>query len=70
MKLSPIIETERLLLRKFDINDYKEVYDFSSNKVVQKYTGDKIINTTGEAKILLKMYGIMTIINMVMVDGL
>lgn len=50
----PIIETERLLLRKFNINDYKDVYEFGSNVEVQRYTGDKIIESLNDAKELIK----------------
>ena len=50
----PIIETERLILREFDINDYKSVYEFGSNVEVQQYTGDQRIVSLEEAKELIK----------------
>jgi len=50
----PIIETERLILREFNINDYKNVYEFGSNIEVQKYTGDGIIESLSSAKELIK----------------
>ncbi len=49
-----IIETDRMMLRPFEISDFKEVYEFSSNKDVQKYTGDKTIETLQQAKDLIK----------------
>ena len=52
--MNTIIETDRLILRRFDIKDFKEVYDFGSNKEVQKYTGDIIIESRDAAKELIK----------------
>jgi len=52
--MTPIIETERLILREFNVHDYKAVYKFGSNLEVQKYTGDKIIESLEEAKELIK----------------
>ena len=52
--MKPIIETDRLILREFNINDYKDVYEFGSNLEVQKYTGDKIIESLNSAKELIK----------------
>ena len=52
--MNAIIETERLILREFNINDYKEVYEFGSNLEVQRYTGDKIIESLNDAKELIK----------------
>jgi RimJ/RimL family protein N-acetyltransferase len=52
--MTQIIETDRLILREFSINDYKDVYEFSSNKDVQRYTGDKIIRSLDDAKELIK----------------
>ena len=48
------IETDRIILREFTIADYKDVYAFGSNLEVQKYTGDKIIESLNEAKELIK----------------
>lgn len=52
--MKPIIETKRLILRKFNIHDYEAVFEFGSNKKVQKYTGDKMIESLEEAKIIIK----------------
>jgi len=52
--MNAIIETDRLILRKFTIEDYEGVYEFGSNLEVQKYTGDKIIESKEEAKSLIK----------------
>ncbi|SNR34922.1 GNAT family N-acetyltransferase [Lutibacter flavus] len=49
-----IIETERLILREFNINDYKDVYEFGSNIEVQKYTGNQIIESLNSAKELIE----------------
>lgn len=49
-----IIETERLILRPFQLEDFKAVYEFSSNKEVQKYTGDVMIASLDAAKDLIK----------------
>ncbi|MFI1744136.1 GNAT family N-acetyltransferase [Thalassobellus sediminis] len=50
----PIIETKRLILREFNLNDYKEVYEFGSNTEVNKYTGDKVIESLNTAKEIIK----------------
>jgi ribosomal-protein-alanine N-acetyltransferase len=39
------LETERLLLRPFRLGDEAEVLAFSSNPIINKYTGDPIITT-------------------------
>ncbi len=52
--MTPIIETDRLILRAFNINDYKDVYEFGSNKEVLEYTGDKAIESFDDAKELIK----------------
>ena len=52
--MSIIIETERTYLRKFTENDYQAVFDFSSNKEVQKYTGDTLLKTVDQAKDIIK----------------
>ena len=52
--MTQIIETERIILRKFNINDYKDVYGFNSNKEVQRFTGDKITESLNEAKELIE----------------
>ena len=52
--MQPIIETDRLILRQFLLDDYKAVYTFSSNKEVQKYTGDALLAYPEEAKNIIK----------------
>ena len=49
-KNKPIIETDRIILREFILDDYNSVYEFGSNKEVQKYTGDKILTAPIQAK--------------------
>ena len=45
-----IIETKRILLRKFKETDAPAVFEFNSNVEVQKYTGDVLLKTLDEAK--------------------
>lgn len=52
--MSTIIETDRLILRQFTLDDYKEVYDFGSNWEVLKYTGDPKLESQEAAKELIK----------------
>ncbi len=52
--MTPIIETDRLILREFSINDYKDVYEFGSNIEIQRFTGDVVINSLESAKELIK----------------
>ena len=52
--MNPIIETERLILREFNIHDYEAVFEFGSNKEVQRYTGDKMIESLEGAKDIIK----------------
>lgn len=51
--MSTIIETERLILRKFTPDDYKGVFEFGSNPEVQRYTGNPNLETLNEAKDLI-----------------
>ena len=44
------IETDRLIIREFNDKDVEAIYDFSSNPEVNKYTGDKLIESLGEVK--------------------
>lgn len=48
-----ILETDRIILREFELTDYKSVYEFNSNLQVQKYTGDEIIQSEERAKELI-----------------
>ena len=52
--MKTIIETDRMILRKFSIDDYQSVYEFGSNVEVQKYTGDKILTSPIQAKKIIK----------------
>ena len=45
-----IIETERTILRRFEISDYQAVFEFGSHPEIGKYTGDELLQTTAEAK--------------------
>jgi RimJ/RimL family protein N-acetyltransferase len=49
-----MIETDRLILRPFQLEDFEAVYEFGSNKEVQKYTGDAMINSLDAAKDLIQ----------------
>lgn len=44
------IETERLILREFELTDIEAVYEFNSNEEVQRYTGDTILESREHAK--------------------
>ena len=44
------IETERLIIREFNDKDVEAIYNFGSNPEVNKYTGDKLIESLGEVK--------------------
>lgn len=50
MKGNVLIETGRIILREFNKDDYQAVFDFSTNKEVQKYTGDSVLDSLDEAK--------------------
>ena len=45
-----MIETDRMTLRKFSLDDYQAVYEFGSNVEVQKYTGDNRLTSPTQAK--------------------
>lgn len=45
----PVLETERLLLRRVDFNDVKEVFDLRSNPETMKYIPRPLLQTTEEA---------------------
>ncbi len=51
--MSVTLETDRIQLRKFDIEDYKAVFEFGSNKEVARYTGDKVLTSVDEAKTII-----------------
>lgn len=48
--MKTIIETERLILRPFDMNDAEAVYEFNSNPEIMKYTGDELLHSLERAK--------------------
>ncbi len=48
------LETERLLLRPFRLGDEAEVLAFSSNPIINKYTGDPVITTIEGVTKLIK----------------
>ena len=52
--MAQILETDRILLREFEIKDYKEVFEFGSDREVNKYTGDNPIESQEAAKELIK----------------
>ena len=52
--MKTIIETDRMILRKFSMDDYQSVYEFGSNVEVQKYTGEKILTSPIHAKKIIK----------------
>jgi len=52
--MTTIIETERTLLREFRDTDSQAVFDFGSDKEVQKYTGDKLLASVEQAKELIR----------------
>ena len=56
--MSIILETERILLREFEIEDYKAVFEFGSNKEVERYTGDKALESYDEAKTIITQINI------------
>jgi len=49
-----IIETKRTILREFREDDYQAVFEFGSNKEVNKYTGDIILESPQHAKEIIK----------------
>ena len=53
MSVKTMIETDRMFLRKFSIDDYQSVYEFGSNVEVQKYTGDEILTSPNQAKAII-----------------
>ncbi len=49
-----IIETERTILREFNEDDCQAVFEFGSNKEVNKYTGDITLASPQHAKEIIK----------------
>jgi len=54
--MKKILETERLLLREFQVNDAKKIYELNTDLEVIKYTGDTSFESIQQAKIFLKNY--------------
>lgn len=48
--MSTIIETERIILREFTLEDVAAVFEFGSNDEVNRYTGTPSIKTMDEAR--------------------
>jgi RimJ/RimL family protein N-acetyltransferase len=48
------LESERLLIRQFKEGDEQDTYELNSNALVQKYTGDVMINSVDQAKQMLR----------------
>ncbi len=51
-----ILETDRLLLREFDISDAQSMFDLNSDPDVIRYTGDPAFVSINEARIFLANY--------------
>ncbi|MFL9832462.1 GNAT family N-acetyltransferase [Chryseobacterium terrae] len=51
-----ILETDRLLLREFNVNDAESFYELNSNPNVIKYTGNSAFKNIDEARIFLESY--------------
>lgn len=47
------LESERLIIRPFELGDELAVYELNANPLVQRYTGDRLIRSVEEAKDLL-----------------
>lgn len=52
--MKPIIETERIILRQFTLDDIDAVFEFGSNKTVNKYTGDVSLKNKAEAENIIE----------------
>jgi len=44
------LESDRLLIRPFQLGDEEAMFELNSNPIVQKYTGDVLIKTLEQAK--------------------
>ena len=54
--MNTILETDRLLLREFEVSDAKNFYKLNLNPNVIKYTGNKAFKDINEAKNFLENY--------------
>lgn len=52
--MNVVLETERVLLRRFEMEDYKDVFAFGSDKQILTYTGDKAVESEKEAKLIIE----------------
>lgn len=52
--LDIVLESERLLIRPFQISDVQAMYELNSNPIVQKYTGDVLVKSVEQAKGMLE----------------
>jgi len=48
--MQTIIDTPRIILRQFTLEDVQAVYELNSNLEVQKYTGDELVTSTERAE--------------------
>ncbi len=46
--MKPLLETERLLLRKITLDDKEEIFKLHSDPEVQKYTGEPVVQSIDE----------------------
>lgn len=47
------LESDRLLIRPYQLGDEQAMFEMNSDPIVQKYTGDTLLHTVEEAKNLL-----------------
>lgn len=52
--MKPIIETERLILREFTMDDCEAVFEFNSNLELHQYTGDEVLQSVDRAKEIIR----------------
>ncbi len=53
MTISALLETERLWLREYVLEDAEATYKLGSNPLVQKYTGDPCFSSVEDARTIL-----------------
>jgi len=52
--VSPVLETERLLLREYNEDDAEAFYRLNSDPSVMRFTGDELLTTVDEARAVLR----------------
>ncbi len=52
--MKPIIETERIILREFTLDDVDAVFEYGSSDIINKYTGDVSLKDKDEAKNIIE----------------